>query len=252
MAKFTKRTTQPSKSNKYYNSNINPFVSAGYGMFQNNGNCTAYAYGRFYELIGSKPKLSTRNAENWWGHNDGYQRGQTPKLGAVVCWRKGQAGNSSDGAGHIGIVEEIFDNGDITISNSGYNQFIFKTNTYTKASGYKNGLSSAFSFQGFIYPPIEFKDEKPKNKYVTGNYETLCNMKVRSGAGTDKPVKKVKDLTPDGKKNATSTNLNAIAVYKKGTIFTALKIVENNGTWAKTPSGYICLKDSKQTYCKKK
>ena len=49
MAKFEKRLTQPKKTNKYYNSNINPFVLAGYGMFQNHGNCTAYAYGRFYE-----------------------------------------------------------------------------------------------------------------------------------------------------------------------------------------------------------
>jgi surface antigen len=251
MAKFEKRLTQPKKTNKYYNSNINPYVLAGYGMFQNNGNCTAYAYGRFYELLGSRPKLSTRNAENWWGHNDGYQRGQTPKLGAVVCWRKGQAGNSSDGAGHVAIVEEIYDNGDILISNSSWKQYLFKTKVYTKASNYTNGLSSSFKFQGFIYTPIEFEEEKPKQKYTTGDYVTLCNMNVRSGAGTDKPIKKVKDLTTDGKKNATSTNPNANAVYKKGTIFTALEIIDNNGTWARTPSGYICIQDSKDTYCKK-
>ena len=33
MTKFEKRITQPLKDNKYYNSNINPFVSAGFGMF---------------------------------------------------------------------------------------------------------------------------------------------------------------------------------------------------------------------------
>lgn len=252
MTKFKKRLTQPDKSNKYYNTNINPFVSAGYGIFQNNGNCTAYAYGRFYELIGTKPTLSTGNAENWYGKNDGYKRGSTPKLGAVICWRKGQAGKSSDGAGHVGIVEEIFDNGDITISNSGWKQFIFKTKKITKASGYMTGLSSSYKFQGFIYPPIEFEAEKPKNTYTKGNYVTLTAMKVRTGAGTGYRQKKVKELTPDGKKNATSTNLNANAVYKSGTVFTALEIINNNGVWAKTPSGYICIKDSKQTYCKKK
>jgi surface antigen len=251
MAKFEKRLTQPDKSNKYYNSNINPFVSSGYGMFQNGGNCTAYAYGRFYELIGSKPKLSTRNAENWWGHNDGYQRGQTPKLGAVVCWRKGQAGNSSDGAGHVAVVEEIYENGDILISNSSWKGYLFKTKRYTKASNYTNGLSSSFKFQGFIYTPIEFEEEKPKPKYTTGDYVTLTDMKVRAGAGTEYRWKKVKELTTDGKRNATSNNPEANAVYKKGTVFTALEIIENNGTWARTPSGYICIQGKKDTYCKK-
>lgn len=255
MTKYVKRTKQPDKSNKYYNTNINPFVSAGYGMFQNNGNCTAYAYGRFFEVIGSKPKLSTGNAENWYGKNDGYKRGKTPKLGAVICWSKGQAGKSSDGAGHVGVVEEIKDNGDIVISNSGWKQFIFKTKTITKASGYMTGLSSSYKFQGFIYPPIEFEEEKPKPKatYTTGNYVTLSDMKVRAGAGTDCRWKKVKELTADGKKNATSKNLNANAVYKKGTVFTALQIINKNGVWAKTPSGYICIKGtSGKVYCKKK
>ena len=89
--------------------------------------------------------------------------------------------------------------------------------------------------------------------FTKGNYKTKCNMNVRTGAGTNYSIKKVSQLTADGKKNATSQNPNANAVYKSGTIFTALEIISNNyGTWAKTPSGYVCIKGASGTvYCSK-
>ena len=207
MTKFTKRTTQPSKDNKYYNSNINPFVSAGFGMFQNNGNCTCYAFGRFYELIGSKPKLSTSNAENWYGKNDGYKRGQTPKVGAVACWRKGEAGNSKDGVGHVAIVEEVKSNGDFISSESGWESFIFKNKTYKKTNGYK-ASSSAYHFQGFIYCPIEFEVEKPKKTEI--RYVYNCEeLNVRKGA---------------------STNYSVVRTIKKGT---EVNVYEISGDWSR-------------------
>ena len=83
------------------------------------------------------------------------------------------------------------------------------------------------------------------------NYKTIGTMNVRTGAGTSYTIKKVYQLTADGRKNATSTNGNANAVYKAGTIFTALEIVNNNaGTWARTPSGWVCIKGASGTvYC---
>ena len=88
--------------------------------------------------------------------------------------------------------------------------------------------------------------------YNLGNYKTLYNMNVRCNPSINSDVKKVKDLTEDGKKNATSTNPNDNAIYKKGTIFTAKEIIEdNNYIWAKSPSGYICLQDSNNIYCEK-
>lgn len=77
--------------------------------------------------------------------------------------------------------------------------------------------------------------------YKKGNYITLQEMNIRTGAGSDFTIKKVKDLTKDGQKNSTSDKLDDDAKYKKGTIFTALEIIINNGVWAKTPSGYICI-----------
>lgn len=86
-------------------------------------------------------------------------------------------------------------------------------------------------------------------------YVTEYNMRVRTGAGVNYATKKVKDLTTDGKKHATSTNLDADAIYKKGTLFTAQEIIINNtdgSVWARSPSGYICIKDTMLIYCIKK
>lgn len=110
-----------------------------------------------------------------------------------------------------------------------------------------------------INPLPYLNDEKKINQfiedkqYTTGNYITKDIMRVRKGAGTNFKQIKVKDLTEDGKKNATTTRKEALAAYKKGTLFTALEIINSkaNGVWAKTPSGYVCVKDNKQVYCEK-
>ena len=151
MSKFVKRTVAPEKDNGFYYAN-NIFYKCGYGM----PNCTAYAWGRFYELTGQYPKLSTANAENWYVKNDGYSRGQTPKLGAIACWAKGKVGNASDGAGHVAVVEEIRNDGTIVTSNSGWKS----TNFYMKEIRKPYNLSG-YTFQGFIYCPTEFEEDTP-------------------------------------------------------------------------------------------
>lgn len=96
------------------------------------------------------------------------------------------------------------------------------------------------------------KATQQKEKYTKGEYITLTEMNVRSGPGLNYNQKLVKNLTKDGRKNATSENKNARAVYKKGTEFTALKVVKNGKDyWAKTPSGYVCIKLGNEVYCKK-
>ena len=91
--------------------------------------------------------------------------------------------------------------------------------------------------------PYLNKDLPSQDEFQKGyDYVTLNDMYVRWGAGTNYGIKLVKNLTADGKKNATSTNPNAYAIYKKGTIYTALDVIRNeNGIWARTPSGYVCM-----------
>ena len=83
-------------------------------------------------------------------------------------------------------------------------------------------------------------------------YETLGDMYVRCGAGPNYGVKRVRDLTEDGKAHATSKNPDAYAVYRKGTRFTCYELVDlGRGIWARTPSGYVCVRGKSGTiYCK--
>ena len=170
MSKFNKRTTAPSKNNKYYYED-NIFYKSGYGM----PNCTCYAWGRFYELSGTRPKLCTANAENWYKYNDGYERGKTPKLGAVIVWSKGKVGKSSDGAGHVAVVEEIKKDGSIVCSNSAWKSTNFYLTTHKK--GYKK---SGYNFEGFIYNPVEFEEPKDtiEEDGIWGKDTTIKAQKV--------------------------------------------------------------------------
>ena len=191
MAEFIQRTEAPASSNAYYY-NSNPFYQAGYGL----PNCTCYAWGRFYELSGTRPALSTGDAEKWWSHSDGYSRGQTPKLGAVICWRKGDASTDSDGAGHVAIVEQVNADGSIVTSNSAWNSTLFYRQTLTKESGYT--WNESYVFQGFIYNPVSFETEDtsiPKriwdyllakigNKY--GVAGLMGNLEAESGLYPDR------------------------------------------------------------------
>jgi peptidoglycan hydrolase-like protein with peptidoglycan-binding domain len=150
---YVPRLTAPAKDNPYYITTAyggvnecilgKPQYSPGSAL----ANCVGYAWGRAYELLQSRPKLSRGNAENWWGYGDGYKRGQEPKLDAIACWRKGKAGDPSDGAGHVAVVEEIEGN-TFRISQSGYNSatpFWLTTYTVGKCD------HGSYYFQGFIY-----------------------------------------------------------------------------------------------------
>ncbi len=185
MATFKARTTAPSKSRKYWKhtsaGGVNSCIHIDNGSVL--PNCVGYAWGRFYEILGKKPALSRRNAELWYGYtDDGYKRGKTPKLGAVICWAKGTVGNGNDGAGHVAIVEKIYADGSILISQSGYGSKRFWTSTVKK--GY---ALSGYKFQGFIYNPAvaeaktetktESKDEKKVSyfKKYTGTSVSIVN-----------------------------------------------------------------------------
>lgn len=143
MAEFKPRFGAPFKSNTYYYTN-NPFYQSGYGM----PNCTAYAWGRFWECGGVYPALALGNAENWYNFNDGYPRGSTPKLGAVICWYR-----TGGRSGHVEIVEQINDDGTIITSGSAWKGFNFRLKTRNPTYNWDGG---DYIFQGFIYNPTTF------------------------------------------------------------------------------------------------
>lgn len=141
-----KRTAYPDRKNPFFfSSKYNPFVGTAFGPPALTHNCTWYAYGRFGEILGRRPALPTGNADSWYNACTAYEKGRTPKVGAVVCWRY-----TNGSYGHVAIVEEVKPNGDIVTSNSGWRGAPFWMQTWTRASGYQGGM---FRLQGFIYQP---------------------------------------------------------------------------------------------------
>lgn len=237
------RLNAPAASNKYWihtsSGGLNSCIRvSGKSVLPN---CVGYAWGRAYEMLGKAPKLSRANAENWYAYKDGYSRGKTPKLGAIVVWAKGKVGNSKDGAGHVAVVEQIHSNGSFTVSQSGYTgKKRFWTSTIPK-SGYLKG----YTFLGFIYLPISTGSSSSTSSgsiKVGGTYTLRANMKVRTGPGTGYRWKKRSELTAMAR--AYSQN-QTNAVLNSGTRVTCLQII---GNWMKIPSGWICIRSGGAVY----
>ena len=129
---------------RYWSAPGNPYYPA-YGM----PNCTAYAWGRFWEINNQmghdvKPIGMIGNTMDWYNNSVAYQHGMTPKLGAIICFAGGPVGT-----GHVGVVEQINGDGSIVTSNSNYGAEFFIT--YTQYP--PNYSSGTLTFQGFIYNP---------------------------------------------------------------------------------------------------
>lgn len=185
---FSPRYEAPSYDNPYYYSSKNIFYSAGYGM----PNCTAYAFGRAYEILGYEPNLSHGNAQDWYGYNlNGgyYDYGSTPKVGAIACW-------SHDSSGHVAVVESI-DGDTVTYSNSAWSGANFYL-TYGSVSNPGSGGNSWWNFQGYIYlldsdSGSDTSDSNtpaqplPTDDYSLGTYQVNVSstLNMRSGAGTN-------------------------------------------------------------------
>lgn len=244
-------------NNKYY-------ITTGKGGFSRNikgkptdknadvlANCVGYANGRFAEIM-DENKIKYQfimNAESFikYAKEWGLEVIKEPSLGGIMVF-EGIDTNNKKRAGHVFVVEEIRGKDKIYTSESSYGGIAFFNKERTKKNSWNLGKN--YKFIGCIVNP---KIGKIVYKDTGRNYITKYDMYVRFGAGTNYDVKFVKDLTKDGQKNATSNNPNSMAVYKKGTIFTAIDIIKNNnGTWAKTPSGYVCIKGkSGKVYCDK-
>ena len=151
--------------------------------------------------------------------------------GTLVVWGNSRVAPDS----HIGFF--VKDNGDGTFQclqqNAPYPYVTLSNISY-------DGIIGAFIPKNIEkYVPTPPTEVKPKEHPI---YETLGDMYVRYGAGTNYGVKRVFELTEDGKKHATSTDPYAPAIYKKGTRFTCYELVDlGKGIWARTPSGYVCV-----------
>lgn len=162
------RTTQP-KNNKYYirqaTGGLNGAVQGSPTIAGANVlcNCVGYANGRFSEIM-NDPEIQgiyqvfkyqlVCNAENFIesAKKQGLQISSTPIAGGIMVWQKGSTLGGGDGAGHVAIVEEVYDDGSILTSESGYGAWAFKTVRRNNANG-RWSQSSAYKFRGCIINP---------------------------------------------------------------------------------------------------
>jgi len=135
---FIPRTTAPDPDDSIYSANF--FAIYVTQM----PNCTTYAYGRAWEMLGHEPELCHGSSAHWFPNdgvssnpNDSYERGNEPRLGAIACWDLGSYG-------HVAVVESI-DGDTVTISESdSVTQIYWRTRTCDI-----NDMGGGF--QGYIY-----------------------------------------------------------------------------------------------------
>lgn len=164
---FTPRETIPQKRLKWYlkkgyGDGVSPCI-LGKPSYENGSvlsNCVGYAFGRFAEMHGEVINVGCHkgndypsSAQNWWTADDGLERGQQIRLGAVACWKKNGSGD-----GHVAIVERIVNKGtECFLSDSAWNGAFFRYYPFTS-----DMKKAGYIFQGFIYPKYDFYIEEPK------------------------------------------------------------------------------------------
>lgn len=142
---YEPRLTAPN-GEPYYTKELNAYSKTGYGM----PNCVAYAYGRVYEMNDEAPKISRGNAGEWWfinKANDYYEYGDEPKLGAVACWSR-----------HVAVVEDIGEDGTVTVSESHWGGKYFNTAEFENMYSHYGQ-----TFYGYIYT---YDDSIPPEEYT--------------------------------------------------------------------------------------
>lgn len=189
MSNFKARLVAPSTANKFYIKDSRGGYNKAMLINSKTGsvlpNCCGQVHGRWLECVDlkdpTKDKLCLGNAKSYWGFNeDGYERGQKPRVGAIACFDGGTYG-------HVAFVEEVYDNGSILVSNSMYDGSRWYYRTLTPPYDYES--ITKMKFLGFIYNPY-IKEDKLKFKVGdkveirgTGNSSSFGNGWKAYGIG---------------------------------------------------------------------
>jgi len=150
--------------------------------------------------------------------------------------------------------------GDIAIlkTASKYGHIVVCTGKYDK-NGFEaydenyNGTHAGMTKRTFAYSgnrtllgvlrPIDRINIARAPKIGSGTYKLTNVRGIYNSYGSSSGRKKVKDITEDAKKHATSKKNNAEAFLFAGTQVTIkeTRMLESGNLWAKIPSGYICI-----------
>ena len=163
---FKPRLTRPESGNKFYITISNGgYSSAIVGNPTDKwcnvlANCVGYAFGRMNEIAQNIKMtiLAPRNAERFYdiALEQGLVVSQTPMIGACAVWQKGPTRDpeGKDGAGHVAVVEQVINDGEVITSESGYNcKTIWWTQTRKVGADKNWGMGPDYKFLGFILNP---------------------------------------------------------------------------------------------------
>ena len=186
---FTKRTSKPSKGNKFYTRRPKGYNTCVKGnpkdVCDALANCVGYAEGRINEAISEVLGKDTFkydtlhcNAESFIEKAIKYPGviiSDVPVKGGLMVWAKGEIGVGSDGAGHVEFVEEVtYKEGTIEVesiydSSSSYGGTAFFNVRRTNSNG-RWGLGKSYKFRGcIVFPELESlipKKSEPKPEPV--------------------------------------------------------------------------------------
>lgn len=107
-----------------------------------------------------------------------------------------------------------------------------------------------------ILPGLEKRRQTELEFFATGEDFTITDcMNVRTGAGTNYPVKTVSQITVNGRECVVNKSASAQAVFKSGTEITALEVKavyspQRVEVWFRCPSGWICARMGEEIYVK--
>lgn len=195
-----------------------------------------------------------------WVENDAF----VPQIGDIIMydWQDTGKGDNTGSADHVGIV--------ISISKT---KIVVREGNKNGSIGNRDVFINGVYIRGYITPPYEAqkdseakKTEKVTDKpseektpadsaqkssygYVIGKTYTVnvkTSLNVRKGAGKSFKTVGYANLTPDGKKHATSSG-----ALLPGTKVTCLEIKKaDSEIWIKIPSGWICAVSGNKTFVK--
>ena len=150
--------------------------------------------------------------------------------------------------GDIAVFKTASKYGHIAVCTGKYDKNSFEAYDENFGGTHSGMTKRNFAYSGNrtllgVLRPIDRANITSAPKIKAGIYKLTNVRGIYNSWGASSGRKKVKDITEDAKKNATSKRNNAEAFLFAGTRVTIkeTKQLESGNLWAKIPSGYICI-----------